>query len=43
MHATAACLWRSPRVDASENPVHLEDKVFPVEEHEDQCWEEEIL
>jgi hypothetical protein len=31
-----------PRADASENPVHLEDEVFPVEEHEDRHREEEI-
>jgi hypothetical protein len=29
-------------VDASENPLHLEDEVFPIEEHEDRRWEEEI-
>jgi hypothetical protein len=29
-------------VNASENPMHLEDEVFPVEEHENQRREEEI-
>jgi hypothetical protein len=27
----------------SEDPAHLEDEVFPVEEHEDWRREEEIL
>jgi hypothetical protein len=34
---------KSPRADASENPVHLEDEVVHIEEHEDWRQEEEIL
>jgi hypothetical protein len=30
-------------VNASENPVHLEDEGFSIEEHEDRRREEEIL
>jgi hypothetical protein len=29
-------------VNVSENPVHLEDEVFPIKEHEDWRREEEI-
>jgi hypothetical protein len=29
-------------VNASENPMHLEDEIFPVKEHEDRRREEEI-
>jgi hypothetical protein len=42
MRAAAACLRISPQANANENPVHLEDEVVPVEEHEDRRWEEEI-
>jgi hypothetical protein len=43
IHARRHCLpLESPRADMSENPVHLEDEVFPVEEHEERHREEEI-
>jgi hypothetical protein len=35
MRVAAVYFQKSPRADASEDPVHLEDEVFPIKEHED--------
>jgi hypothetical protein len=42
MRAAATCLQRSPRANANENPVHLEDEGFSIKEHEDWHREKEI-
>jgi hypothetical protein len=42
MRAAAARHKRSPRADASEDPVHLEDEAFSVQEIKGWSREEEI-
>jgi hypothetical protein len=42
MRAAAVCFQKIPQEDASEDLVHLEDELFPIEEHEDRHWEDEI-
>jgi hypothetical protein len=42
MRAAAARHQRIPRVDASEDPVHLEDEAIPIQGLKGWCRGEEI-
>jgi hypothetical protein len=42
MRTAAACLRSSPRANASEDPLHLENEAIPIEDHEDRRREKEV-